>query len=280
MKKLLAALICTALGTAGAHAEIVFSDDFEAGTNAFGGNTPDVSGGYNNANFGSSQFNTTLWVEANQGFGSGRNGLIAEGASSSTDLKISGVTVGTTTYTEQFIDPVGNQALSFRYTNSGATTTQGLLGTLSAGQTIIVTFDVVINNIERFDDYDDATPDETTYASGTAYNVGLVTFDLETPLGRNDVRNNANSTGILAQLTGDLEADYDPEPVPVTYTTVSFSYVVTGSETQLGDDIAVRIFGQTSHANIDNLVVEIVPEPGSLALLGLGGLLIGYRRRR
>lgn len=38
--------------------------------------------------------------------------------------------------------------------------------------------------------------------------------------------------------------------------------------------------GDRASSYIDNLAITLVPEPGSLALLGLGGLLIAHRRRR
>jgi hypothetical protein len=53
-----------------------------------------------------------------------------------------------------------------------------------------------------------------------------------------------------------------------------------------GSQSLIRFIYDTNNDNrslfIDNLIVSttVVPEPGSLALLGLGGLMIGYRRRR
>jgi hypothetical protein len=47
------------------------------------------------------------------------------------------------------------------------------------------------------------------------------------------------------------------------------------------DSFALRQSSSSSDETIsvDNLVIDVVPEPGSLALLGLGSLLIARRRR-
>jgi hypothetical protein len=60
----------------------------------------------------------------------------------------------------------------------------------------------------------------------------------------------------------------------------SLSHVV-GSNA--GERLAFRVAAQgDNHTVIDNLVLDVVavPEPASLALLGLGGLLMASRRRR
>jgi len=44
-------------------------------------------------------------------------------------------------------------------------------------------------------------------------------------------------------------------------------------------NLADPLFEGSFNGNIDNVVVDVVPEPGSLALLGLGGLALLRRRR-
>lgn len=73
--------------------------------------------------------------------------------------------------------------------------------------------------------------------------------------------------------------------VTINGTSVVTGQAFEGSPTQLG---SVRISGLTDSGGdptdlvyIDNLVVttDVVPEPGSIALLGLGGLMFARRRR-
>ncbi len=108
--------------------DIVFSDNFEAGANSYGGTTPDVTT-YTLANT-SRQANTTLWVRSTVGFGATSNGLVDETENSSGP---------------SLTDPLGSQAYAFRYTNSGVTSAAGKVGVLTAGKTYTVSFDVVMD---------------------------------------------------------------------------------------------------------------------------------------
>lgn len=239
---LTAAVAALAIYASSANAVIIFAEDFESVEDGFypvladdPGAAPDVTAAQSDGNT-SGAFDSNYWVKANQGFGSGRQGLVDEDHG-------------------DFTDPAGKQAYAFRYTNSGLTTVEGLIGTLAAGNTYIVSFDVVLDG----------------HNSTTPYRVSLVTFD---GAARNDVRNNTGATATLASANGDATGDG-------LYTTVTFSYTSDGTESVLGHDVALRIFGATSSAIIDNVTVDdgTIPEPASLALIGLGGLVMFSRRR-
>ena len=60
----------------------------------------------------------------------------------------------------------------------------------------------------------------------------------------------------------------------------SISHTYTG--TDISDDINYVGFGRhtTTIGSVDNFSLTVVPEPGSLALMGLGGLCLLKRRRR
>lgn len=228
-------------------ATVVFTDDFE---------TPDVTAAQSDGNT-SGAINTSNWVKANQGFGAGRQGTVDEAHG-------------------DFTDPVGEQAYAFRYTNSGITTAVGTVGSLATGQTITVTFDVVLDG----------------HNSGAPYSAYLTTFNGGT---RNTMNTggfggaDVGTTSVLASATGSYSG--------TTYSQISFSYIVGDAVLDsngaaggggtvfdgavLGHDIALRFVGATDTAIIDNVSIDIsvVPEP-SIALFGSLGLLALLRRRR
>lgn len=206
--------------------------------------SPDVTGAQSDGNT-SGAIDTAKWVKANQGFGSGRQGTVDESHG-------------------DFTDPVGEQGYAFRYTNSGITSQTGVIGALTAGETYTVTFDVVL------DGHNNTTP----------YNAMLVTFNGGN---RNDTRGGGTTgtTSTLATVSSPSDGLGGNITVNTTYQTVTLTYTSDGTEAELGHDVAVRFIGATSSAIIDNVSVDVlIPEPGSLALLGLGGLMVGYRRRR
>lgn len=247
MHKTITAVIAVAFIAGAANAAVVFSDDFES---------PDVTAAQSDGNT-SGAIDTSKWVKAAEGFGSGRQGTVDEAHG-------------------DFTDPVGEQAYAFRYTNSGITTVVGAIigtddyGDLAAGTVISVAFDVVI------DGHNDTTP----------YAAALVTFDDATA--RTDMNGGNFSladgpNAVLATVSGNAVALGDPGYLD--YQSVSFSFtigdsIVSGSPSA-ADDIALRIYGATSSAIIDNVIVDVssneepppavpVPAPAAMGLVGLG----------
>ncbi|MGB1128597.1 MAG: PASTA domain-containing protein, partial [Haloferula sp.] len=188
---------------------VVFTDDFEVSSGS-----PDVDAAGSTGST-SKQTNTTYWVRASQGFGANDHGIVDESAG-------------------QFTDPSGEQAYAFRYTNSGLTTAEGVIGSLGAGTTYTVTFDVVGDG----------------HNGGGSYQAELVTF--APGAARNDARAGTSGTSsLLASQGGSYSA--------TSYQQVSFTYVADGSEAALGDDVALRFIGASTSANIDNVQVQVIP---------------------
>lgn len=183
---------------------LLFSEDFES---------PDVA-----ATAGEGDTDKTLpdngnWVGATQGFGANRRGI--------TD-KAGG----------DFAAPDPNmQAFAFRYTNSGLTSAEGVIGALSAGTTYTVTVDVV----------QDAGRND-----GTAYTIQLIT--LPAGAARNDVRGSFSNYTLLASTSGNAPGDG-------SWAVASFDYTPLAGDPTLGDDIAIRFLGATTSAIIDNVRV-------------------------
>jgi methionine-rich copper-binding protein CopC len=129
---------------------LVFLDDFEVSS---GSPNVDAAG---SLGFTSMQ-SSSKWVRAAVAFGSNNHGIVDESSG-------------------QFTDPGGEQAYAFRYTNSGITTAQGQIGTLTPAKSYRVTFNVVGDGS----------------SGGGPYNVGLVTF--APGASRTDVENMGDGT--------------------------------------------------------------------------------------
>jgi methionine-rich copper-binding protein CopC len=193
----------------------VFVDDFEVASGS-----PDVNAadslGYTSKKTGSS------WVRATNGFGASYQGIVDESSG-------------------QFVDPNGEQAYAFRYTNSGITLAEGRIGSLTAGNTYRVSFYVVGDG----------------YNNGGGYAASLVTF--APGASRTDMISlGAGTSKVLAQSSGSYSGG--------SYHLVTLEYTSNGTAdaSVLGHDVALRFKGATTSANIDNVMVRVESPAGPL----------------
>jgi methionine-rich copper-binding protein CopC len=198
----------TGVSTEGA----VFVDDFEVASGS-----PDVNA---TGSLGATSKQTgSKWVRATNGFGAGDHGIVDESSG-------------------QFTDPNGSQAYAFRYTNSGITLAQGLIGNLTAGNTYRVSFYVVKDG----------------HNAGNSYRADLVTF------APGAVRTDADAgqSRLLATAAGSYNGG--------SYQLVTFQYTSNGTTDAAvqGHDVALRFVGATTSANIDNVMVRVDTPAGPL----------------
>jgi hypothetical protein len=138
----------------------------------------------------------------------------------------------------QFTDPTGEQAYAFRYTNSGITLEAGRIGALTAGNTYRVSFYVVKDG----------------HNQGNKYRAEMVTF----APGAARTDSDGGQSRILATAAGNHSGS--------SYQLVTFEYTSNGTTdaTVQGHDVALRFFGETASANIDNVMVRIESPVGPL----------------
>ncbi|NNM28514.1 MAG: hypothetical protein HKO57_03275, partial [Akkermansiaceae bacterium] len=167
------------------------------------------------------------WVGATQGFGANRRGL--------TD-KAGG----------DFSAPDPNQqAYAFRYTNSGLTTAQGVIGTLEEDTTYTVTFDVV---------RDDGLN------AGTPYSMELVAFGPgDDNAARNECRGARPGT-ILATAAGNAPGDGSFATISIDFTPDPGTHAA-----DIGKDLGIRFLGATTSALIDNVQLTAIGPGNSFA---------------
>jgi len=183
--------------------EILLEEDFES---------PDVTAAQSGVR--TSRVIPTGWLGANKGYRSSYRGIIDEAYG-------------------DFIDPVGEQAFAFRYTNSGLTTSVGMIGSLVAGKSYDLSFDVVRDK----------------HYSGTYYLVELVAYDSGDI--RTEMRGHRPGT-ILASVSGHATNDGE-------YTNITLSFIadaVTHADS-IGKDIGVRMIGGTRTAIIDHVIMRM-----------------------
>ena len=170
------------------------------------------------------------WVAANQGFGASRHGLCNEDGGN-------------------FTAPGSNaQVMAFRYTNSGTTTEEEVIGPLIGDATYTFTFDAVADVVGS--------------STGTAYTAQLFAMPLGNP--RNDCRGNPTGSTLLGSATGNVPGD----GTWVSNITVTFYADPVTYASILGQDIVVRFKGQSTCASVDNVrVMDDIPPAGTVITL-------------
>ncbi len=87
---------------------------------------------------------------------------------------------------------------------------------------------------------------------------------------------------IIQLVFGDTVVAQDVEslapPVGGSLTS-TLTYTALAGDPLIGQSITIRLGGSGTQCNFDNVRLNGVPNPGSLALIGLGGLVASRRRR-
>lgn len=225
MKSKLFLILVIAVTAAAANAAVIFYESFES---------PVVTGYANNT-----VPDNGNWVGANQGYGASNRGLNNEG---------DGL---------DWTTPYGNQVYSFRYTNSGLTTSEGAIGNLEAGVTYTISFAVA------------ADQDLTKLP----YNVQLIAFDAE--VARNDCREVPAGAVVLATAGGSAPEDG-------SWSVVSFDFTADAVDNaaSIGKDFGIRFIGGSTSANIDYVKViiggDLNPSPVDGATVKGGDVVLSW----
>lgn len=272
MKTLAPVLLASGLAATSAHAAVLFADTFGRANNT-------------NLNASSTGKSGTLgalnWVEANTGSGASADASVNGGA-----LQLSNGAANVTSYAVPYVDNnftgLTGFEVSFDFTSAppqGGVRTVGIGIGSSKAQLDTLASSVPSASSEVVFGFDVAT---TASASPTGVNI----FQGGTQVGSTIVRTVTNGTTLRGVFTFDDM---------LTGTTIDYSIyfgtevtpIYTGSTTWTGDNQNyIAVFNTHSSGNagsvtkIDNFSISEIPEPASLALFGLGGLLVGRRQRR
>ena len=214
-----------------------------------------------------------------------RNGLLIVGLSGAL-LMGAGPALAVTTVTYSFDAGSGVASVVGSDVTAGAATTAGDVQLSVGDNASIVRSNLTSEGLSAAisaQDYVSVT------VTGADYGISSISYDHSV----SDTFNLANyTTHILASPIGFTDTDSvlnttrtgDGGPLPVEPISVDTS--VEPIFQGLTGTTEVRIYFSDTATNngqvhiLDNLVITVTPEPGSLALLGIGGACLLWRRRR
>ncbi|HEX2839414.1 MAG TPA: hypothetical protein VHN77_14955 [Phycisphaerales bacterium] len=196
--------------------------------------------------------------------------------------KIAGT--GTTATALTASDGSSNSGAMFSYAAT-ASPADRALGTLASGSNVFAFGTEIVNNTGGLLTEITISFDREQYRSSTT-TQNVLNFAYGFSGGAVTSSNYLSDAGMTADATGNVVGDaaVATNGVLVPPTTAAVSFTITGLSWGAGQSLFIRWsdtndFGNDAGLAIDNFTFNAVPTPGSLALLGLGGLVASRRRR-